>query len=199
MKRVYVLSMMLLFVLLGWSQSTSSSQQINIKYKNGNSVQINANDIDYIEFTETGNDNPQPVPQPVPQETSTTIEGTWYMKSVTWYNYYTDGTKEEKRSSDNRTYADYAEDEIWKLAKSGNNYIWTEIEKGYSPETHTWEKLGNNEFKCSLDGKNHKIVITSIENNKMVLEWTENYDGDPSTSKGSKPHYSVGVHTLLRK
>ena len=132
-------------------------------------------------------------------ETSTSIEGTWYMKSVTWYNYYTDGTKEEKRSSDNRTYADYAEDEIWKLAKSGNNYIWTEIEKGYSPETHTWEKLGNNEFKCSLDGKNHKIVITSIERNKMVLEWTEDYDGEPSTSKGSKPHYSVGVHTLLRK
>ena len=67
MKRVYVLSMMLLFALLGWSQSASSSQQINIKYKNGNSVQINANDIDYIEFTETANDIPQPVPPPTPQ------------------------------------------------------------------------------------------------------------------------------------
>ena len=67
MKRVYVLSLMLLFVLLGWSQPISSSQQINIKYKNGNSVQINANDIDYIEFTETTNDNPQPVPPPTPQ------------------------------------------------------------------------------------------------------------------------------------
>lgn len=72
MKRVYVLSMMLLFVLLGWSQTINSSQQINIKYKNGNSVQINANDIDYIEFTETTNNNPQPVPQPTPQPVNPT-------------------------------------------------------------------------------------------------------------------------------
>ena len=44
--------MMLLFVLDGWSQSTSASQQIDIKFKNGNSVQINANNVDYIDFTE---------------------------------------------------------------------------------------------------------------------------------------------------
>ena len=54
MKKVYILSLLLLFVLLGWSQSTSASQQITIKYENGNNVQINANDVENIEFTEAG-------------------------------------------------------------------------------------------------------------------------------------------------
>ena len=72
--------MMLLFVLDGWSQSTSASQQIDIKFKNGNSVQINANDVDYIDFTEDNPDTPVVPDNPdtpvVPDNPSTPVSPT---------------------------------------------------------------------------------------------------------------------------
>ena len=133
---------------------------------------------------------------------SASIEGTWYLRSVIWYDYYPDGTTKpiNDTKGNNRTYADYADDEVWVLTKNGENVICKMMEKGFSPETVNWEKVSINEYKCKEGNTINKIVIKSVSDNKMVLEW---YDCFYNDLKGKKGHeegqVDMGVYTFLRK
>ena len=133
---------------------------------------------------------------------ASSIEGTWYMRSVIWYKYYPDGTTTPKSDSkgDNRTYADYADDEIWVLTKNGENYICKMTEKGLSPQTNTWEKVSATEYKCSEGSSISKIVIKSISDNRMVLEWYDSFYNDLKGKKGHEEgQIDMGVYTFFRK
>lgn len=110
---------------------------------------------------------------------SVSIEGTWYMKSQIGYVYFPDGTIEPhnstKEDEEDRTFPDYADDRIWELTKNGEDFTCKTTWKGRKPFTSTWIKTSTNEYKCTEGSSINKIVIKTLTNKQMVLEWHDNF------------------------
>ena len=135
---------------------------------------------------------------------STSIEGTWYMKSQIGYVYFPDGTIEPhnstKEDEEDRTFPDYADDRIWELTKNGEDFTCKITWKGRKPFTSTWIKTSTNEYKCTEGSSINKIVIKTLTNKQMVLEWHDNFYKKAQT----RTIYNDGriymiEYTLLRK
>ena len=104
------------------------------------------------------------------------IEGTWYLKAVTWYGWK-NNQPDMSTIYSQRTFDDYSDTETWTLKKSGENLILTKKESGDEPSTYTLEKVGENEYRRmggSSNG-NDKIVFKSVTAKRMEVEYYDNF------------------------
>ena len=104
------------------------------------------------------------------------IEGTWYLKAVTWYGWK-NNQPDMSTINSQRTFDDYSDAETWTLKKSGENLILTKKESGDEPSTYTLEKVGENEYRRmggSSNG-NDKIVFKSVTAKRMEVEYYDNF------------------------
>ena len=104
------------------------------------------------------------------------IEGTWYLKAVTWYGWK-NNQPDMSTINSQRTFDDYSDAETWTLKKSGENLILTKKESGDEPSTYTVEKVGENEYRRmggSSNG-NDKIVFKSVTAKRMEVEYYDNF------------------------
>ena len=135
---------------------------------------------------------------------SASIEGTWYMKSQIGYVYFPDGTIEPhnstKEDEEDRTYPDYADDEVMLVTKNGEDLTCKSTVKGRKPYTSTWIKTSTNEYKCTEGNSINKIVIKSLTDKQLVFEWHDCFYNKAQT----RTIYNDGriymfVYTYLRK
>ena len=110
------------------------------------------------------------------------IEGTWYLKSITWYGWK-NNQPDMSTIYSQRTFDDYSDTETWTLKKSGDNLILTKKESGDEPSTYTLEKVGNNEYKRTggSSNGNDKIVFKSVSAKQMEVEYYDNFFRPNST------------------
>ena len=104
------------------------------------------------------------------------IEGTWYLKAVTWYGWK-NNQPDMSTINSQRTFDDYSDAETWTLKKSGENLILTKKESGDEPSTYTLEKVGENEYRRmgGSSSGNDKIVFKSVTAKRMEVEYYDNF------------------------
>ena len=167
MRRVILLFVAVLLASVGWSQSTSSSQQINIKYKNGNSVQIDANDIDYIEFNEVRNNPDTPTQPDIPVNPNGDMADRYLtfvaQESGTFrFNGTTNANTVQYSLDSGVTWKSLARNTDSPTVKSGNKIMW----KGtLTPSTKTSYGIG----KFSSTGR------FTVEGNAHSLLWGDDF------------------------
>ena len=104
------------------------------------------------------------------------IEGTWYLKAVTWYGWK-NNKPDMSTIYSQKTFDDYSDTETWTLKKSGENLILTKKESGDEPSTYTLEKVGENEYRRTggSSNGNDKIVFKSVTAKRMEVEYYDNF------------------------
>ena len=134
-------------------------------------------------------------------ETITSIEGTWYMKSLKGYYYYpADERYEPHNSSKNPDveYDDNATDVVMLLTKNGENLTSQWEGEGYG-STFVFEKIGENEYLCvKREGIYDRIVLKSVSDKRLVLEWYDTYYEDTKGTRKDKEHFAMGQYTFMR-
>ena len=137
---------------------------------------------------------------------ASTIEGTWYLKSLKGYYYYVaDGKVEPHNSSKNPDveYDDNSKSVAYTLSLRGENISFF----NGSNTTFLFEKMEGNEYMCKRPNTDiyDRIVIKDVSKDRLVFEWWDNYFKDASgtvrdTSKNAseKLHFHYGIHTLIR-
>ena len=104
------------------------------------------------------------------------IEGTWYLKAVTWYGWK-NNQPDMSTIYSQRTFDDYSDTETWTLKKSGENLILTKKESGDEPSTYTMEKVGENEYKRTggSSSGNDKIVFNFVTAKPIEDEYYDKF------------------------
>ena len=110
------------------------------------------------------------------------IEGTWYMKSETWYNWDKTENRPGSVITINNDYGDYSK-KYWVLTKSGDNIVCMQVDgRGSYPDSYTqsFYHLSGNEY-CTMRGnvKHSRVIFKSVSEKQMIVEYYEGYYGAP--------------------
>ena len=119
---------------------------------------------------------------------SASIEGTWYLKTETWYGWK-NGQPDMSDFKFTESYGDHANNRVWVIQKSGSNYILTESRKGGTGKEYTLESKGNNEYKKNND----KVVVKSVSSNSLTVDYYDHFYNDKDESAKE-----YGVYTFMR-
>lgn len=132
---------------------------------------------------------------------ASTIEGTWYLKSMKGYYYYVaDGKLEPHNSSKNPDveYGDYSDDVVMTVTQNGDNFTTKWKGNGYN-QTLVFEKKGINEYLCTESNTVYnRIVMKTMSDKKLVFEWYDAYYEDAKGTKKDKDHFYMALYTFMR-
>ena len=117
---------------------------------------------------------------------SSSIEGTWYLKSEKWYRWK-NGQPDLSNVTSTKSYGDYANDRVWTIKKSGSNYILTQKSSGQENE-YTLTSVGYNEYKKGND----KFAIKSVTAKSLEVGYYDNFYKDDESQK------EYGIYTFMK-
>ena len=120
--------------------------------------------------------------------TTASIEGTWYLKTETWYGWK-NGQPDMSNKKFTESYGDYANERVWVIKKSGSNYIVIESRVGGEGKERTLEPQGKNEYKKGHD----KVVVKTVTSTSLVVDYYDHFYQDEYES--SKEY---GIYTFMR-
>lgn len=182
MKRACLLILGVLFTSIGWSQT------MNIHYKNGQTVEYNMDNIDYVEFTENKQNNAQ-VSNEKAVDLGLSVKWASYNVGATSPEQYGDkfawGETSPKKSIDlpkNYTFYDSSTDSYMDIGMDikGTQYDAAHVKWGGDWRMPTYNELKELKEKCSWDYTEYKGVygftVTGPNGNSLFF---------PANSSGS--------------
>ena len=123
------------------------------------------------------------------ETSSASVEGKWYLKSEKWYDCK-DGKADMSKVEDEITYDDYSTKYVLVITKSDDDYSITE----YRNESifDTWSHVGSFEYRQKGGTGLDKIVIKSVSEKTMVIEYYDHYYSETGQIR------DYGVLTYMR-
>lgn len=106
---------------------------------------------------------------------NSSLEGVWYLKVEKWYDW-----KDGKAVMSNpyvKTHNNLT-DNVWTFTKTGDSYTITEAKNGFVRDN--WSPVGKNEFRNHGGTGRDRVVIMSVLENTMEVEFYDGYYGEGS-------------------